>query len=90
MIISSEAKEAVASYFVHESYGTIILDSDRMRVDHLATAMQSLINSTLERAAGVADYYADMNAGSRDPFVNGCEVGAESVAASIRQLMETE
>lgn len=76
MIISSEAREAAASYFVHESYDAIILNSYRMRVDHLATAMQSLINSTLERAAGVAD--------THDSWVGG------EIATAIRQLKEGE
>lgn len=54
----------------------------------LLVYLQSLINSTLERSAAVADNHADMNAGSNDDYVNGIECGCMSVAEAIRQLIE--
>ena len=51
MKISPEARDA-AMRFDHSRRGTSTFDA--VDVAELTTAMQSLINSTLERAAGVA------------------------------------
>lgn len=80
MKISQEAREAAAEW-------AFLFFAGQAKSEFEA-AMQSLINSTLERAASIADNHADMNAGSNDEYVNGIECGCMSVAAAIRQLIE--
>lgn len=88
MKISQEAREAAEQLFYLACDG-----GDKV---HLEEVMQSLINSTLKRAAGVADMLAKQladaeNAGNdeaEEAWHGGCAHGCKRAATAIRQLIE--
>lgn len=92
MKISPEAREAALRLAGFDSEDDLIYwgrSSHHQKVDGVAAAMQSLINSTLEKAAGVADEFKQLGYMS-DRERDYCQQHGEEIATAIRQLMESE
>lgn len=87
MKISPEARECAWRIFGKDNRK----DYDDGTYDHHPTleAIQSLINSTLEKAAGVADEFKQLGYMS-DRERDYCQQHGEEIATAIRQLMESE
>lgn len=91
MKISHEAREAALRLAGFDSEDDLIYwgrQSHHEKVDGVAAAMQSLINSTLERAQAVADKYEGTAANERcdDPQA----AAACDISEAIGKLMESE
>jgi len=78
MKISDEAREAASDLLA------VILTTGGKDRSIYANAMQSLINSTLERAAGVAD--GNIMSGN-DQWCAGHDAAARRIASAIRALI---
>lgn len=87
MKISQEAREAAEQWRMTFRYYMDGGCDDE--IADLAKDMQSLINSTLERAAGVAGEFKQMGYMS-DRERDYCQQHGEEIATVIRQLMESE